>query len=245
MMITEKLQHTAMKCGLALMAAACMTIGVSSARAEEYKLPDAAEIATFPREAMQFYANGVKSLDRVDYINAYDNLAKAAQMQPGAVRLNLIAAALALKQGRNRPAAEAKNYYETAIACYKNILKQPAVDDEFRRNVANRLKVANDEKNDLAQRDARREAVGGQFVTQYNKELAPKQPNASGKAAAAAAAAATIPTPAAGAYPGMATAAGMPGMSPDAAMGQQPAGPMMPNPGGTPGPGGPSTAGGF
>lgn len=143
------------------------------ARAEEYKLPDAAELALLPPPASAFYAAGLRALDRVDYPAAYRNFAKAAMLQPAAVRVNLIAAALAMKQGRSRPAAEAKNFYETAVACYKNVLSQPTLDDDMRRDVENRLSLAESERSRLAERDARREALGGQFIIDYNKEIMP------------------------------------------------------------------------
>ena len=157
--------------GLAL--AGAMVAMASVARAEEYKLPDAAEVAMLPPPATAFYTAGLRALDRVDYPAAYRNFAKAAMLQPAAVRLNLIAAALAMKQGRSRSAAEAKNCYETAIACYNNVLSQPTLDDDMRRDVENRLSLAESERSRLAERDARREALGGQFIIDYNKEIMP------------------------------------------------------------------------
>ncbi len=140
--------------------------------AEEFKLPTAEELATLPPVALEFYANGIKALDHIDYDRAYEYLAKAAALQPRAVRLNMIVAALALKHGRAKKADEARDYYDTAIQCYENILATPALEPAFRRDVENRLKVARDEKDNLAQRDAQREGRGNMFIKAFNREMA-------------------------------------------------------------------------
>lgn len=166
--------------------------------AEEFKLPDSREISTFPPEALQFYNDGLKALDHVDYVNAYEQFAKASQLAPGAVRLDFVTAALALKQGRSKHSAEAKPYYETAINCYQNILKHPDLDEAVRRDAQNRLKIAMDERDNLAQRDVRREVMGNRFVTDLNRQFAPATPKPSPKGAATPAPAAA---PAQAAYP--------------------------------------------
>lgn len=216
--------------------AICFAGGV--VHAEEFKLPDAAEVSSYSPDALGFYHAGLKGLDKVDYVNAYSNLAKAAQLQPGAVRLNLITAALALKHGRSKPAAEAKGYYETAVTSLQSVLRQPGLDEEVRRDATNRLKVATDERNNLAQRDARREAVGGRFITDLSKEFKGATPAAAPKApgsvpAGPATGPAAMPGGAPAAMPGMAPAA-MPGAAPAAmpvaAPAAMPAMPSMPEP---------------
>jgi hypothetical protein len=164
---------------LPLLALIAMFFAASASRAEEYKLPDTAELSTFSPAAMQFYQTGVKALDRVDYINAYVNLVKAGQLQPNAIRLNMIVAGLAIKNGRSKPAAEAKPFYETAVMSYRNVLRQVGLPEPFRRDVDNRLKVVVDERDNLAQRDARREALGSQFVMQLSREGAEPSPRPS------------------------------------------------------------------
>jgi hypothetical protein len=154
---------------------------VSSLRAEDYKLPDATELQSFSAEAQQFYKAGVAALDKVDYASAYNFFAKAAQLQPGAVRLNRIAAALALKHGRAAPADKARDYYETAVVSFRSILAQPNLEDEVRREVENQLKVTLDEQANLAQRDVKREALGTMFVTELNRTYAPPTPKAGEK----------------------------------------------------------------
>ncbi|GIX43690.1 MAG: hypothetical protein D6691_04260 [Candidatus Hydrogenedentota bacterium] len=165
-------------------------------RAEEFLLPDAQELATLPPEALTFYAQGIKALDHINYEAAYESLSKAAVLQPNAVRLNLIVAALALKFGRSKKADEAKEYYETAIASYQNILQVRGLDPILRRNVQNRLKIAIEERDNLSQRDAQREGKGGLFIQKYNRELVEAK-------------ATPKPTPAAPAVPG---APGMPAL---------------------------------
>jgi hypothetical protein len=175
----------------------CAALGFATAvSAEEFRLPDASEISSFSPSTLQLYQGGVRALDRTDYTNAYNLLSKASMLQPAALRLNLLTAGLSLKHGRSKQAAEAKGYYETAIACYQNALKHPELDDTVRRDLTNRLKVATDERDNLAQRDARREAMGGQFITNFNREYAVATPNPAAVAAPVAAA----PTPA-GAVP--------------------------------------------
>jgi hypothetical protein len=213
----------------------------SPAQAEEFKLPTVDELATFSPEALHFYAQGIRALDHVDYDRAYENLVKAAALQPQAVRLNLIVAALALKQGRTKKADEAQEYYETAIRAYQNILATPALEAAVRRDVENRLKIAEDERTTLAQRDAQREGRGNMFIREFNREMAkatktPKPKTAGAPQVPSAAAVqgvlggpAATPAPGPAAYPG-ATPAGVGGM---------PALPGAAQPGGQPGaPGG-------
>jgi len=206
-----------------------LAIGVwwpSPAQAEEFKLPTADELATFSPEALHFYARGIRALDHVDYDRAYENLVKAAALQPQAVRLNLIVAALALKQGRTKKADEAQEYYETAIRAYQNILATPALEPAVRRDVENRLKIAEDERATLAQRDAQREGRGNMFIREFNREMAkatktPKPKTAGAPEVPSAAAVqgvlggpAATPAAAPAAYPGAAPAGvgGMPAL---------------------------------
>lgn len=195
-----------------------------AARAEEFKLPSAEELATLPPEGVELYAAGIKALDHVDYERAYENLSKAAALQPRAVRLNLIVAALALKQGRSKKADEAREYYATAIRAYENILALPGLDPSLRRDVENRLKIAKEEQDTLAQRDAQREGRGNMFIKQLNRELA--KATKTPKPAAAPSAPAV---PSAGAVSGVlgAPPAALPAL-PAAYPGSTPAAPAMP-----------------
>lgn len=246
--MTEKLRIiiTALAVAVLLGSVPCL----HRASAEEFKLPTPAELESFGREAMPFYIAGVAALDRADYGSAYSYLAKAAQLEPDAVRLNRIVAALALKHGRSRSAAEARGFYETAIASYQNVLRNPLIDDNLRRKTANWIKVATDERDNLEQRDARREAIGTYFVQELNREYTKKEREAKRAAEAAERAAreevaAQVPavTPAAtpgipgGAQPGP---GGYPGVPPQApAPGGMPGLPPVPGSPGAPGaPGG-------
>ena len=187
------------KTALMVVLAAMMMFATEKARAAEYQLPDATELSGFSRDAMQFYMAGIDALDRIDHVNGYINLVKAAQLQPDAVRLNMITAAVAMKFGRRKPAAEAAPYYDTAISCYRNVLKRTELSDRFLRDAQNRLRVAVEEKENLAQRDNKREALGSAFVMAYNREIAEETPTPTPAPTA---------TPAPGAQPpGMAAAA--------------------------------------
>lgn len=167
-----------------LAATALLAATIGSAHAENYPLPGAMELAGFPPAALRFYLVGVQGLDRVDYRGAYENLAKAAQLAPNAVRLNMIVGALALKHGRSEPSDSARDYYETAVYSYSQVLRQPQIPEEFRRDVQNRLKIAVDERDNLSQRDARREGIGGQFILEFNREVAIETPAPDAPAAA-------------------------------------------------------------
>lgn len=193
--------------------------------AEDYKLPDAAEIQSYSPETQQFYNAGIAALDRVDYAAAYAQFAKAAQLQPGAIRLNRIAAALAIKHGRASAADKAKDYYETAVVCFRSILAQPNLDDDMRRDVENQLKIALDEQANLAQRDVKREALGTMFVQELNRTYAPTPSTAKTAGAVAPPA-----VPAAGGNP-LATS----GQSSQPNAQQTPVGPLIPG-AGTPAP---------
>ncbi|MBX7245723.1 MAG: hypothetical protein K1X53_09490 [Candidatus Sumerlaeaceae bacterium] len=227
------------------LAAAVFTLAIlpGLACAEEYKLPDAAEISLYSPIALKFYQSGVAALDRVNYDQAYNDFARAAQFQPEAVRLNMITAGLALKQGRRFHAAKAKNHYETAVMCYRNVLRQPSIDDDFRRNVENRIKVAIDERDNLSQRDVRREAVGGTFVERLNKEFSKNAPQEAKASSGAPVPAAPTPTPVVAVQqyqqyqqPAQAQPGGYPGLP-----GAQPAGPQPGFPGQPQQPAGPAT----
>lgn len=139
------------------------------AHADELELPNAAEVQYFSPEAQQFYAAGVAALDKVDYINAYSMLAKAAALQPAAIRLNHIASTIALYQARQHPAEQARDYYETAINSYQNILRVPTISGDLRRQITNEMKLAEQERAALAQRDVLREAAGTAFIIDYNR----------------------------------------------------------------------------
>ena len=154
--------------------------------AEEMDMPDAAEVQYYSPEAQQFYAAGVAAIDRADYRNAYNMLAKAAALQPASIRLNHITATLAIYHGRQNRADEARDYFQTAINSYENILRVPTITGDLRRLVTNELKVAQQEASELAQRDAIREATGTTFLLDWNKRYATKTPRAAGTLADAA-----------------------------------------------------------
>ncbi len=151
---------------LAIVATAAPTTAV------ELELPNASEVQYFSPEAQQFYAAGLAALDSVDYVNAYAMISKAAALQPSAVRLNHITATLAIFHGRQNAAEEARDYYETAIQSFQNILRIPTISGDLRRQIVNELKLAEQERDNLAQRDVIREATGTTFFMEYNRKYA-------------------------------------------------------------------------
>ena len=167
----------ARKAFMVVLTAAAMIFTAATVHAEEFKLPDAQEVSTFSPDAMNFYMAGVNALDRIDQLNGYINLSKAAQLEPDALRLNLITAAVALKIGRRKPAAEAQPYYDTAIVSYGNVLRHGEMSDRFIREVQNKLRIAMEEQGKLVQRDNKREALGSAFVMALNKEIAVEEPS--------------------------------------------------------------------
>lgn len=150
--------------------------------AAELELPNAAEVQYFSPEAQQFYAAGIAAIDKVDYLNAYAMMSKAAALQPAAIRLNHITATLAIYHGRQNLAEEARDYYETAINSYQNILRVPTISGDLRRQINNELKLAEQERDNLAQRDVIREATGTTFLMEYNRLYADRPPRAAGTA---------------------------------------------------------------
>lgn len=150
------------------------------AAAENMEMPNAAEVQYFSPEAQQFYAAGVAAIDRADYANAYNMLAKAGALQPASVRLNHIVAQLAMYHGRQTKADQAKDFYQTAIASYESILNVPTITADLRIKVTNQLKIALQEAAELDQRDAMREATGTTFVLDYNRRYATQTPRAAG-----------------------------------------------------------------
>lgn len=144
------------------------------------EMPNASEVQYFSPEAQQFYAAGVAALDKADYDNAYNMLAKAGALQPASVRLNHIVAQLAMYQGRQNSADEATDFYQTAIASYENILNVPTIGTDLRIKVTNQLKLSLQEASTLAQRDAMREATGTTFILDYNNRYATQTPRAAG-----------------------------------------------------------------
>ncbi|PKO16223.1 hypothetical protein CVU37_11410 [candidate division BRC1 bacterium HGW-BRC1-1] len=227
------------KAFMVVLTAAAMIFTAATVHAEEFKLPDAQEVSTFSPDAMQFYMAGVNALDRIDHLNGYINLSKAAQLEPDALRLNLITAAVALKMGRKKPAAEAQPYYDTAIVSYGNVLRHAEMSDSFIRDVQNRLRIAMEEQGQLVQRDNKREALGSAFVMALNKEIATvEETPAPAEGAPGAAAPTPALTPMIGvnpyATPVIQPGMGQPGMIPG--MGQPGMIPGMDQPG-MPGPG--------
>jgi hypothetical protein len=234
--------------------------------AEEMEMPNAAEVQYFSPEAQQFYSAGIAALDRADYKNAYNMLAKAAALQPASIRLNHITATLAIYHGRQNSSDLARDYYETALNNYQNILNVPTITGDLRRQVTNELKAAQQEAADLPQRDAIREATGTTFMLDWNRKYATQTPRAAGKLADAAPATtitqqlvnpitqmmaqdpnavpglygATDPAAYGGAPAGMMPGAGMPGAGmPGAGMpggNGMPGAPGMPGGNGMPGP---------
>ncbi len=150
------------------------------AAAENMEMPNAAEVQYFSPEAQQFYAAGVAAIDRADYSNAYNMLAKAGALQPASVRLNHIVAQLAMYHGRQTKADEAKDFYQTAIASYESILNVPTITADLRIKITNQLKIALQEAAELDQRDAIREATGTTFILDYNRRYATQTPRAAG-----------------------------------------------------------------
>lgn len=165
---------------VAMLAATGFLLPVAPIKAEEVEMPTAAEVQYFSPEAQQFYAAGVAALDRADYDNGYNMLAKAAALQPTAANLNNMVARLAIYKGRQTNVNEARDYYQTAIACYENILNIPTISTDLRRKTMNQLKLASQEGAELAQRDVIREATGNSFILDYNRRYASKTPRAAG-----------------------------------------------------------------
>lgn len=149
-------------------------------QAEELELPTASEVQYFSPEAQQFYAAGIAAIDKVDYTNAYAMLSKAAALQPAAIRLNHITATLAIYHGRQNQASEARDFYETAINSYQNILRIPTITGDLRRQVVNEMKLAEQERDSLPQRDVMREAIGTTFLMEYNRLYAERPPRPAG-----------------------------------------------------------------
>ena len=167
---------------LAYFAAIVALASVTPCYAEDMEMPNAAEVQYYSPEAQQFYAAGIAALDRADYANAYNMLAKASALQPAAIRLNHITATLSIYHGRQNNADRARDYYQTAISCYENILRVPTITADLRRQVINELKAAQQEGADLAQRDAVREANGTTFLLEYNRKYANQEPRKAGAA---------------------------------------------------------------
>lgn len=172
--ITRRARFAATVSAVALLAL------VPQVQGADMELPNAAEVQYYSPEAQQFYAAGVAALDKADYSNAYNMLAKASALQPAAVHLNHITAKLSVYHGRQHGADAARDYYDTAIACFTNILSVPTISGDTRRAVANELKTAQLEKENLAQRDVMREATGTSFFLDYNRRYANKKSRKAG-----------------------------------------------------------------
>src|SRR5690606_19720552 len=151
-----------------------LSVSLSGLQAADFKLPDNTELQQLSPQATHFYNAGIAAVNKIDYINAYNNLSKAAILEPQAVRLNHITAALSVFRGRQSDSAYARDYYETALVCYQNILQNPIVDPDFRRQITNEFKLAQQEKDNLAQRDVIREAAGTSFYIDMKRQYGAK-----------------------------------------------------------------------
>ena len=214
---------------------AALTLCAAPLNAEEMELPSATEIQYFSPEAQQFYSAGVAALNTADYVNAYALLSKAGAIQPTAVNLNRIVARLAIFHGRQTSAEASRDYYETAVNSFETILRNQTISIDLRREITNELKLAIQERDNLAQRDVLREATGTAFILDWNRKYAVPEPRVAGVPPAQAAATSATQTaispssflnfgnttqPGAGGYgvPGgpPATMPGMPGAYPGA-----------------------------
>lgn len=229
-----------------LAVACCVAVAVSSSPvlADEMVLPGTTEVQYYSPEGQQFYAAGVAALHTADYLNAYAMLAKAAALQPGSVSLNRIVARLATYHGRQTQAEDSRDFYETAIHSLENVLRSSAVAGDLRREVTNELKLAQQERDNLAQRDVLREAAGTAFILDWNKTYAVRPEKVAGEApatTAATSASQSLVNPLSfinAANQGMQQqqGMGMPGQMPGMMQpGMMPAGGGFPGPGGMPG----------
>ena len=158
----------------AFVAALLLALPVSAIRAEEFALPDSAEVESYPPDVLRFYSAGVAALDKVDEYNAYNNLALAANLRPSSVKLNMLAATLALKKGRmSVNQALAKPFYAAAMF-YGNTLASVEIEPPQQRLAVERLRIVTKERDDLEQRDAIRDVRGLTFVKELNRRIAAK-----------------------------------------------------------------------
>lgn len=153
--------------------------------ATDVELPNAAEVQYFSPEAQQFYSAGIIALDKIDYDNASSMLSKAAALQPTAIRLNHIAATLAIYQGRQNTVDKARDYYATALSEYENILRVPTISGDLRRQITNEMKSAQLEQENLAQRDVIREASGTSYMIEYSRKYGDRPKRKAGETPAA------------------------------------------------------------
>src|SRR5690606_26248183 len=109
-----------------------------------------------------------------------------------ALRLNHMTATLAIYHGRQNSADLARDYYQTAISNYQNMLSVPTITADLRRDITNQLKTAQQEASELPQRDAIREATGTTFILDYNRKYATNEPRKAGTLADASATTAVL-----------------------------------------------------
>ena len=124
-------------------------------------------------EAKAAYEKAMEAADHVRIGEAIENLRAAAKAEPGNAPLRMLAARVAVEEGKKKMGEEALDLYRLAEAMYLEILNLP--EDAAKQSEVKRARKDLEQVQSLmvdqAERDARRMEIGRQIVVERSKEL--------------------------------------------------------------------------
>jgi tetratricopeptide (TPR) repeat protein len=127
-------------------------------------------------EARLHYDKALYYLDRIDPDLALTQLEKAAKINPELVSLNYLVMEVALQRAQVTYGQDSVKYYGVAESAINEVLKNPKIPEATRQDAEKQLKLIIAERDKLAERDARREAIGKILIKDKLKMLFPETP---------------------------------------------------------------------
>jgi len=127
-----------------------------------------------PPAAAEAYRQAVLDLDHINYIQAIENFAKAAQAAPRHEELQFLTVKFAIQRARVTFAEESLKYYAIAEAALQHILDLPHLKDEDRQRAQLSLEVVRNEKARVYERDSKRNTVGKIIIDERAKMMYPE-----------------------------------------------------------------------
>jgi hypothetical protein len=127
-------------------------------------------------EARPYYDKALYYLDHVDPESAITQLQQAAAIDPELTSLAYLLEEMALERARVTYGETSVKYYDIAETAINDILKNPKISDADRQDAERKLKLIRSERDNVAERDARRETVGKVLIQDKLALLFPETP---------------------------------------------------------------------
>jgi hypothetical protein len=121
-------------------------------------------------EALKAYEAGVKSLDKINPVQAITQIDQAAQLAPESLELQFLAARLAHLRARRVLDADADKFYEIATKALERVAQKQNITPLEQHRCEVQMQEIKDERQKLELRKQKRLAVGVEFRKAYAKE---------------------------------------------------------------------------